>query len=62
MIIGIPREVHRHEHRVALTPSSVARLTRLGHGVVVENDAGRCAHFSNRDFELAGKIDRLLPR
>lgn len=54
MIIGVPRETHRHEHRVALTPSAVARLIKWGHAVVVEKNAGVCAHFADRHYEEAG--------
>jgi alanine dehydrogenase len=54
MIIGVPRETHRHEHRVGLTPYGVARLTRKGHSVVVEKDAGLEALFSDREYEDAG--------
>lgn len=54
MYIGVPRETHRHENRVGLTPSAVALLSRRGHTVLVENDAGVAAHFSNRDFQQRG--------
>jgi len=54
MIIGVPRETHRHEHRSGLTPSAVARLTRLGHTVVIERGAGADAHFGDRDYERSG--------
>jgi alanine dehydrogenase len=54
MIIGVPRETHRHEHRVGLTPYGVARLVRKGHSVVVEKDAGLEALFSDREYEEAG--------
>jgi alanine dehydrogenase len=54
MIIGVPREIHRHEHRVGLTPMAVARLAERGHSVIVEHDAGMSAHFANEDFEKAG--------
>ena len=37
MIIGVPREIHRHEHRVGPAPFAVARLTRRGHTVLVED-------------------------
>ncbi|MCZ6580336.1 MAG: alanine dehydrogenase, partial [Nitrospirae bacterium] len=40
MVIGIPKEVKDHEFRVALTPTGVAELTRLGHTVWVEEKAG----------------------
>ncbi len=54
MLIGVPREWYRHEHRVGLTPFTVARLTRLGHTVFVEKDAGNAARFSNQEFDEAG--------
>jgi len=54
MIIGIPRLTLRNEHRVGLTPFSVAQLTKRGHTVVLEKDAGMSAHFTNRDYQTAG--------
>jgi alanine dehydrogenase len=54
MIISVPKESHRHEHRVGLTPFGAARLVQQGHTVLVEKDAGLTAHFSDRDYEKAG--------
>ncbi len=54
MIIGVPRETERLEHRVGLTPSAVARLVPLGHPVLVERGSGADAHFSDHDFQQAG--------
>ena len=54
MIVGVPREIHRHEHRVGLTPRAAARLRQQGHMVLIEKDAGLTAHFSDRDYETAG--------
>ena len=54
MIIGVPREIHRHEHRVALTPYGAKQLTRRGHTVVVEKAAGLEALFSDHEYEEAG--------
>jgi alanine dehydrogenase len=54
MIIGVPREVHRHEHRVGLTPFAVSRLVQHGHTVCVETGAGEEAHFHDRDYEKSG--------
>lgn len=54
MNIGVPREIHRHEHRVGLTPFGVSRLVKQGHSVLVERQAGESAHFTDRDFEAAG--------
>jgi alanine dehydrogenase len=54
MYIGVPRETHRHEHRVGLNPYGVRQLTHAGHTVVVESRAGEGAHFSDHDYEAAG--------
>lgn len=54
MIIGVPREIHRHEHRVGLSPSAAARLHREGHTVFVESRAGERAHFSDQDYQMVG--------
>jgi alanine dehydrogenase len=54
MIIGVPRETGRDEHRVGLSPFAVSRLTQLGHAVVIEKDAGNGAHFYDRDYQRAG--------
>lgn len=54
MIIGVPRETHRHEHRVGLNPFAVQRLVQKGHKVVVETGAGEAAHFTDRNYQEAG--------
>lgn len=54
MFIGVPRETHRLEHRVGLSPYTVARLAHYGHTVVVEKGAGQEAMFSDSEFEKAG--------
>ncbi len=54
MVIGVPREIHRHEHRVGLTPFAVSRLVRHGHTVCVETQAGEEAHFHDLDYERIG--------
>lgn len=54
MKVGIPREVKNHEYRVAITPSGVHELTRHGHDVFVERDAGVGSSISNDDYEAAG--------
>ena len=54
MVIGVPRETRHHEHRVGLTPFGVRRLTREGHTVFFEKDAGNAAHFSDLEFEQTG--------
>lgn len=54
MIIGVPRETHRHEHRVGLTPQAAQRFVHRGHQVVVERSAGLAARFTDREYEESG--------
>lgn len=54
MIIGIPLETERLEHRVGLSPFAVARLIRQEHSVIVERGAGAAAHFVDEDYIAAG--------
>ncbi len=54
MKIAVPCETNPHERRVALIPETVARLTKLGHQVIVEENAGQESGFSNRQYENAG--------
>jgi alanine dehydrogenase len=54
MIIGVPREIHRHEHRVGLTPLAAAVLTKQGQTILIEKEAGLTAHFSDREYQRVG--------
>jgi proton-translocating NAD(P)+ transhydrogenase subunit alpha len=54
MIIGIPRESHAGETRVAATPQTVGQLIKLGYSVVVESGAGDASSFSDAAFVEAG--------
>ena len=54
MKIGVPKEIKEQEHRVALLPSVVYQLTRLGHEVFVERDAGVGAGFPDEEYAQAG--------
>ncbi len=40
MLVGVPREVKGDEYRVAMLPVGVEELTRAGHRVMIEHDAG----------------------
>ena len=53
MLIGVPKEIKDHEYRVGLTPDSVKTLTRRGHRVLVQHDAGAAINFSNDDYRAA---------
>lgn len=50
MIIGVPREIKRHEYRVGMTPSGVAELKRSGHTILIESGAGEGSGFSDEDY------------
>ncbi|MCA9757344.1 MAG: alanine dehydrogenase [Candidatus Eisenbacteria bacterium] len=54
MFIGVPREIHRHEHRVGLSPFAAAWLAKRGHSVLVESKAGNSSWFSDQDYQKAG--------
>ena len=54
MFIGIPRERHQGETRVAATPETVKKLTAAGHTITVEGSAGDAAFFIDEAFEAAG--------
>ncbi len=54
MIIGVPKEIKLQEHRIGLTPDSVQVLTKKGHEVLVQNNGGFEAGFTNEDYKNAG--------
>lgn len=54
MIVGIPREQKQGESRVAITPSSVTRLTRAGCQVRIEENAGVQSGYDNCEYHAAG--------
>ena len=54
MKIGIPKEVHPGERRVAATPDTAERLQKLGFAVAMEAGAGEAADFSDDAYREAG--------
>ncbi|MBK6288954.1 MAG: Re/Si-specific NAD(P)(+) transhydrogenase subunit alpha [Gammaproteobacteria bacterium] len=54
MLIGVPREQQPGEHRAAMIPAMVQKLTRAGADIVVEAGLGSGAGFSDEDFVAAG--------
>jgi len=54
MEIGVPKEIKNHEYRVGLTPAGVNALTRAGHRVMVQQDAGTAIDFSDDMYRQAG--------
>jgi NAD(P) transhydrogenase subunit alpha len=54
MLIGVPREIASGERRVALVPDVIPQLTRAGHRVMVERDAGLRAGFTDDSYSGVG--------
>ncbi len=54
MRIGVPKETKNEEHRVGLTPESVAVATEQGHEVWVQRDAGTGAGYSDEEYTVRG--------
>jgi alanine dehydrogenase len=52
--IGLPKEDHKVESRVSLTPEAVEILTGNGHDVFIESNAGLAANYSNTDYSEKG--------
>ena len=54
MIIGVPKEIKEQEQRVALLPSGTIQLTKHGHSVLVETNAGLGSGYPDEDYVKAG--------
>jgi alanine dehydrogenase len=54
VIVGVPKEIKEQEHRVGLLPSGAQQLTKRGHSVLVEKDAGVGAGYLDEEYTSAG--------
>ena len=54
MIIGVVKEIHHGERRVAMAPSVVKQFIKTGHSVLVEHDAGVIANFTDEQYKDSG--------
>ena len=54
MRIGVPREIHGGEQRVATTPDVATQLIKLGYDVAVESQVGAAANYSDYAYKAAG--------
>lgn len=54
MIIGVPKEIKKHENRVSLVPSGVEVLVQQGHTVLVQNNAGLASNHPNEEYTQYG--------
>jgi proton-translocating NAD(P)+ transhydrogenase subunit alpha len=57
--VGIPKEIHPGERRVAAVPRAVVKLRKLGFDVVVEAGAGTASAFTDQTYQEAGA--RVVP-
>ncbi len=54
MRIGVPREIHDGEKRVATTPEVAELLKKLGFEISIESGAGSAAKFTDEAYRSAG--------
>jgi NAD(P) transhydrogenase subunit alpha len=54
--IGIPKEIHPGEKRVAAMPQTILRLIKLGFEVAVESGAGHGVNVSNGEYRETGAL------
>src|SRR5512139_706472 len=52
--IGIPKEVHPGERRVAATPQTILKLKKLGFQTQVQSGAGEAIDCSDAEYQEAG--------
>ena len=53
-VVGVPREIKKEEHRVAITPDGVRELLHAGTEVIIERDAGIDSSIPDADYLRAG--------
>lgn len=57
MIIGVPKEVKNNENRIGLIPQSVEQLSKNGHEILVQKDAGKnIGYFDDQYLNAGAKI------
>src|SRR5205809_1948099 len=54
MVIGVTKEIKEQEQRVALLPSAANQLSRHGHSVLVEKNAGIGSGYADEEYVKAG--------
>ena len=52
--IGIPKEIHPGEKRVAATPQTILKLRKLGFDIAIQSGAGDAINSSNAEYQEAG--------
>jgi len=54
MIVGVPKEIKKDEYRVGMVPAGAAQLSREGHKVLIEADAGAGSGIADEEYRRAG--------
>jgi len=54
LFIGIPKENKKFEKRIPLTPQAIKILTDYGHKILIEENAGKGANYTDLDYSEAG--------
>lgn len=54
MIIGVPKEIKKHEYRVGLTPYHAKSYVAAGHTVYIEQGAGEGSGYADADYVAVG--------
>ena len=54
LTVGVPKEIHALEKRVAIAPANVPQLRKKGFKVAVEKGAGAEADFPDSAYQAAG--------
>ena len=54
MKIGVLKESKQNEKRVAITPSCVSKIKKLGYDIYIEEDAGLFSNFKNSQYHEVG--------
>jgi len=56
MIVGIPKEIKNNENRVSMLPFGVEELSKSGHRILVEHNAGIGSGFTDEQYHAAGAL------
>ena len=54
MIVAVPKETFPHERRVALIPTALGALTKVGFEVLIEAGAGLAAGYTDAEYQQRG--------
>ena len=59
MKVGVPKEIKADEYRVGMMPVGAETLSKAGHQVFVETQAGVASGFTDEMYKAAGAV--ILP-